>query len=195
MKIKLAFIILVSICFWSCTQNQKTNTHSKSVEKIDTFFPVTSFLKGQMNMLDSLPITPLHFITANNKTDSFWLKKEELRSFLQPFFTPEIKETNLTSLFKESKFEDLSIGAITFTYEPVKELPDTISLNRWDVYVNPETGKVSKIYLVKNIREGDKNITQQLTWLTDKGAKIVTLSAGNNEKTELLKEDRFVWSF
>ncbi len=40
----------------------------------------------------------------------------------------------------------------------------SINLSSWNVYINPISGKVTKIYIVKNIKENNQSITQQLTW-------------------------------
>ncbi len=43
---------------------------------------------------------------------------------------------------------------------------------RWDVYVDPDNGKVTRIYLVKR---GAADRELQLTWQSGKWYKIVTL--------------------
>lgn len=201
MKINYLFLILISISIVSCNQSKPVpvttpidSTQQKTEEKkIDSFFPVTSFLRGQMVITDSLPITPLHFFTVNGKTDSAWLKPNELHAFLQPFFSPAITSTNLTSLFKETSFNDLSLNAVTFTYDPTQQLPDSLNLRHWDVYINPQTGKVFKVYIVKNIKENNKTYIQQLTWQVGEYAKIVNIYTEG--KIATIKEDKFVWKF
>ena len=164
--------------------------------KKESFFPVTSFLKGQMLVLDSLPVTPLHTNKTANKTDSLWMKKTQLIPLLKDFLSPEIKETNLTQYFKEASFNDQTLNAITFTYDPITVLPDSISLRHWDVYINPETGKVFKVYMVKQWKEKDGSIvTKQLTWKTDQWAMIVTFTNKPGNTIQLLKEDKFTWNF
>ncbi|MES2430639.1 MAG: hypothetical protein V4556_06845 [Bacteroidota bacterium] len=199
MKITVVYLALLIPIFVACKQN-KTNTSAaietqSDKEKIDSFFPVTSFLKGQLAILDSLPVTPLRTIVVNDKTDSAWVKREELHSLLQPFFFTEIKETNLTDLFRETSFKDQSLNAITFTYDPKKRLPDSLLLTHWDVYINPEPGTINKIYMVKKGVENNKNYIQQLTWETDKWAKIVTIFTDEKEKPLSIKEDKISWSF
>lgn len=90
----------------SCTNhhNQKT-TETKIDSETISFFPVTAFLRGQMAELDSLQLTPLHTVTVKGKTDSFWLKKEELKPLLQPFFLEEITEENLVFFFQSNKIQ------------------------------------------------------------------------------------------
>ena len=196
---KSFFSIIIILVAIGCTTstNNKTSTVATVVNetKKDSFFPVTSFLKGQMITLDSLPVTPLHTITVNHKTDSVWLKKKQLIPLLIGFLSPEIKETNLIKYFKETSFNDQTLNAITFTYDPVNPLPDSISLRHWDIYIDPESGKILKVYLVKKLKEKEGIITQQLTWKTNKWATITTLLNKPNGDTQLLKEDKFIWNF
>ena len=164
-------------------------------DKKDSFFPVTSFIKGQLLGLDSIQVTPLHLIVINKKIDSVWIKKNKLALFLKPFIETEISETNLISFFKEIAFTDLTLNAVTFTYEPVKILPDSIPLRHWDVYIDPESGKVTKVYMVKQLKDKGVLYTQQLTWKTDNWALIVTIKNNPDGSAELLKEDKYIWNF
>jgi hypothetical protein len=196
---KIFFPLLVIVIAAGCNHNNDNKTSAPATPvtetKKDSFFPVTSFIKGQMIVLDSLPITPLHTVTINHTTDSIWLKKGELIPLLADFLSPEIKETNLVNYFKETSFNDQTLNAITFTYDPKTTLPDSISLRHWDIYIDPESGKVLKVYMVKELKEKDGIVTQQLTWKTNKWAMITTLLSKPNGNTEILKENKFIWDF
>jgi hypothetical protein len=199
MKKNLFCIAVWSIIF-SC--NNKTEEAKPATElkpetdsaKV-TFFPVTSFLKGQLLELDSLPVTVLQVTTVGKKTDSTWLKKEKVRPILQPFISQEIGADNLTKFFRQTKFNDQTVEAITFTYEPLAALPDSITFKRWDVYIHPETGKVKKVYLLKQINQDGKNYIQQLTWQTDHWAKIVTILNKPGGSSQVENEIKLVWNF
>lgn len=190
--------ILPAICLLvlnSCSNiTNKTNTPEDKTTAA-SFFPVTSFIKGQIIVLDSLPVTPLQITTVNGKADSVWITKNDLKKLVQPFLTPVIDETSLADFFTETKFKDETLNAITFTYDPSKVIPDSIPLRHWDVYINPETGNVEKVYIVKNIQEQGKVFTQQLTWQTNKLVKITTILNKKDGNQELLKEVVFVWNF
>jgi len=197
---KNLFCIAVLCVIFSC--NNKTKEPDNTIETtaaIDsakvTFFPVTSFLKGQLLILDSLPVTILQIKTVGKKTDSSWLKKESIRPLLQPFISQEIGAENLTAFFKQTKFNDQTLEAITFTYEPAITLPDSISIRRWDVYIHPETGRVKKVYLLKQLDKDEKKYTQQLTWQTDQWAKIVTILNKPDGSSEIESEVKLVWNF
>ena len=196
---KLFCFSIIILIFTSCISSDSKKTslpeNNISVQKRDSFFPVTSFLKGQIAQLNSLALTPLHTITVNGKTDSLWIKREQLGILLVSFLNPAINETNLIEYFKETSFNDLTLNTITLTYDPIKTLPDSIRLTHWDVYINPETGKIQKIYMVKKFKSKDAFVTEQLTWQTDRSATITTLINKAGIKTELLKVDKFIWNF
>ena len=190
--------------FYSCTHK---NTSPVIVNSIDTaatptsdslpvsFFPVTSFLKGQVHSIDSMPVTPLRVTIINNKTDSTWLKKEGLKPLLQPFLSPQISKTNLIGFFKQTKFNDQTLNSITFTYDPVKILPDSISLRHWTVYVDPENSNVTKVYIVKQEKIRSETYTYQLIWKTNQSAKITTILNKPDGNDVVIKEEQFIWDF
>jgi hypothetical protein len=196
---KKFFLIAATAGFFVSCANKKTsqqpvqNTNTADTITSVSFFPVTSFLKGQMLLFDSMDINPLHVTTTHEKTDSQWLKKGEIKQLLQPFLSPEINDTNLTKYFKESKFNDQTLDAITFTYDPITTLPDSINLLTWNVYVNPEKGNVTKIYIVKHTIEDGKNIVQQLTWQTGKQAEITNIFNKPDGSADILKQEKFIW--
>ncbi len=196
---KLLSLLLIVFIIFGCTDN-KNNQPEPSADNSSpkdstqsSFFPVTSFLKGQMRLLDSMQITFLQVTTAAKKVDSAWIPREKIRPLLQPFIADLIDKENLTSFFKESKFNDQSTNAITFTYDPKTALPDSISLRRWVVYVDPETGNVKRVYILKQLKANNQVYTQQLTWQTDKWAKLVTILNKPGGNSEIQNDMKLIW--
>ena len=194
---KCLFIASLILLASACSTNAPMGSQDAPAKdnKVDSFFPVTSFIKGQLRQIDSLTINPLHTVRINQQTDSFWIKPSALSPLLADFTQPEIKETNLTTLFKGSSFNDQTLNSVTFTYDPISALPNSISLRHWDLYIDPESGKVRKVYLVKQNKKQDGTYIQQLTWKTDQWAMITTLLEKTDGSTSLLKEEKFVWNF
>lgn len=194
MKIILPLSFFAIVLF-SCNNAQQAvtvATEKEAVPKPQSFFPVTSYLKGEIYNLKKSGVNPLKFTTVNNHTDSAWLKIEDLDAAVQEFLQPEIDSANLITLFNEKSFLDQSINAITLTYDPSVPLPDTMQLKHWDVYINPETNKVKRIYMVKEI---SKNKTLQLTWVNNKWCKILSIVTDENGVSKIEKEDRLTWDF
>ncbi len=195
------FIISVTLLFYACNGSKKessntdtANNNITTASKIDTaanFFPVTTYLKGEIYGIKNGGVTPLRKITIGKKTDSSWIKMEELETAFAEFLTPVIDTTNLKNLFTEKRFLDQTLDAFTFTCEPKNEKGLAFAFTYWDVYVDPTTEKVKRIYLVKK-ETGGKEL--QLTWLSGKYCKMVTLLTQNG-KTAITKEEKTIWNF
>jgi len=180
-----AILLIGSAVLFSCS-NGGSETAAKpagmdtAAIKKQRFFPVTSFLGGDLAAVKSKAVTPLKTTVQNQKTDSAWLTLEQLAVEVAPFMQPVIDSTNLIMLFKETSFQDQTINTFTFTYEPWGTLPDSMPLRRWDVYVDADKQTVKRVYMVKQIQENNQPKTQQLTWEAGRYCKIVTLKPDNS---------------
>ena len=195
---KLISFLFVVVVLFSCKNpapSPAVVSSGAEAAVIDSFFPVTSFLKGQFRLLDSIEVTPLHITTIKDHQDSVWMDRKDLRSLLSGFLTPEIKETNLKGLFKETKFLDQTLNAFTFSYDPIKQIPDSIPLLQWIVYIHPETERINKIYMIKRYAEKGNKYIQQMTWQTGKSAKIVQILQQPDGKDVVDKTEEFIWKF
>lgn len=193
MKILFPVIACIFILF-SCNNSGKTDSVAveRNIEKNQKFFPVTSYLKGEIYNIKKAGINPLKFTTVNNQTDSVWLKIEELDTAVSEFLHPEINDTNLISLFTEKSFLDQTINAVTFTYDATISLPDSMLLKHWDVYIDPQSNNVKRIYLVKEI---SKSKTLQLTWVSNKWCKITSIITDEKGVSKIEKEEKLIWDF
>ncbi|MEO9003831.1 MAG: hypothetical protein ABI288_03795 [Ginsengibacter sp.] len=195
---KLLPFILIGFAFFlnSCHSKKNNVEDSKNdSSELASIFPVTDFLKGQLRMIDSMQTTPLKLIISNGKTDSMWLKREDIRTDATTFLQPVIDSITMSPLFSEKSFLDQTINAFTFSYDPKVRLPDSLHLTHWDVYINPQSREVQRIYLVKETNESNNHIITQLTWATDGWYSIrtITQSPGKNEPD--VKEEKMIWSF
>ena len=193
MKIIIS-LLTCSFFLFSCTDSSKSpkNASGKDTTKKQQFFPVTAFLKAEIFYIKKSGINPLKYTTVNDRTDSVWLKIEELDAALQEFLQPEIDSANLITLFTEKSFLDQSIDAVTLTYDPLTVLPDSMKLIHWDVYIDPKSNKVKRIYLVKEI---DKTKTLQLTWISNQWCKIVSIVTDEKGVSKIEKEEKFILDF
>ena len=166
----------------------------KDAEAAQSFFPVTDYLLGQLNITESRPVTPLKITINGNRRDSVWLKKEDIRKFAFPFLHPVIDSVSLHNYFTEKSFMDQTINAVTFSYDAKIKLPDSIKFNHWDVYVDPQKNTVQRIYLVKEEAINGKTITTQLTWKANKWCSIRTI-VQQPGKDPQVEEEILKWDF
>ncbi len=198
---KIIIFLLTAISVASCSQ-KKNDTSIATANTVDaekkdsatnSFFPVTTYLQGQIILFDSLPVTILQVTTKNKQTDSAWLPKEKIKPLLTPFTAELINKSNLSSYFKETNFNDQSTEAITLMYSPKTKLPDSLSLRNWNVYINPDKETVKSIFIVRQIKENGTPVTQQLTWQSGKWAKIVNIKPIPGESSSSVEEIKWVW--
>jgi hypothetical protein len=190
----ISFILICSYFFVAC--NNSNNTKKVTANNSDTlknqrFFPVTNYFKGQWFDIKQKGINPLKYTTVGTTKDSTFLKVEDWEKEMAEFLSPIIDSTNLNELFLEKKFKDQSINAITLTYDSVKTLPDSLSLKGWNIYINPETGNVQRIFLTKQTQ----NKTVQLIWNNDKDCKITYILPKPDGSFTIEKEIFITWDY
>jgi hypothetical protein len=189
-------ISIIACCFFLCACNDSgksaNQVSAKDTVAVQRFFPVTDYLKGEVYTIKQNGINPLKYTIVNGNTDSVWLKIEDLESAVAEFLHPEIDSANLITLFSEKSFLDQSLNAVTFTYDASATLPDSMKLKHWDVYIDPKTNKVKRIYMVK---ETDKTKTLQLTWVSGQWCKITTIATDEKRGMKVEKEEKLVWDF
>jgi len=189
------FILWLAFIFSSChSANSPEITPIVDSAEVVSIFPVTNFLKGQLREIDSMDVTPLRTITSNGKTDSTWLKREDIRPAAAIFLTPLIDSASMYSLFSEKSFLDQTINSYTFSYDPKVKLPDSIKLTHWDVYMSPQTNTVTRIYMVKENVENNTDVINQLTWFANKWFSIRTITQQKGKQPEV-KEEKMIWDF
>jgi hypothetical protein len=182
----------------ACSSNSNTETAQSTGAATDTalaeqhFFPVTTYLEGQVFDIRAKGLTPVKYTTIKNRTDSVMIKLDELDELVKEFLQPKIDSTNLLPFYTESKFMDRTINAFTFTYEPIQPLADSLPLLHWDVYVDPENSQVKRVYIIKKGKDGK---TLQLTWLSNKWFKTTTLVSKSDGSTAVEKEEKIVWDY
>ncbi|MEO6488974.1 MAG: hypothetical protein ABIO04_03455 [Ferruginibacter sp.] len=192
MKWSLGGVILLMLCTSCNDENSSatvTNNNGDTVKP--AFFPVTDFLNGQLSEIRTIGINPLKIVHIKERYDSSWIKIEQLQDEFRMFLEPLIDSSNMARMFTEKSFLDQTINAVTFTYDPSKQLPDSFSLKHWDVYVDPQKNTVTRIYMLK---KQDRKIFQ-LTWQAGKWCKIVTISPTVNGTDAIEQEVTIKWDF
>jgi hypothetical protein len=194
---KFIAVICTAHLFFLCschTSKEKQFHPDINAEETQSFFPVTDFLLGQLKITESLPITPLKITINGNRRDSIWLKKEDIRKFAFPFLHPVIDSISMRNYFTEKSFMDQTINAITFSYDAKTKLPDSLKLNHWDIYIDPQTNSVQRIYLVKEERLNAESVITQLTWKVSEWCSIRTIIEQPG-KDPSIKEEIMKWDF
>lgn len=185
--------IFCLLIFYSCGNKESSNANENEVHEKDkqVFFPVTSYIRGQMTDIKTSGLNPLKYTSQGNQKDSSWIKSEDFEKEFGDFLYPVIDSNNMVSFFSEKSFMDQTLNLITLTYDPIKELPDSIQWKHWDVYIDPATNAIQRIYLVKQIA-ADK--TAQLTWQSGKKCKMVVLKEDEKGVSFLDTQTEIKWN-
>lgn len=191
--LSLAFVTILASCN-NNTQEKITSPAGDAAAKDSTenFFPVTSFLRGEIASIKSRHVSPLKKTMQGEKTiDSVWVKEADYEKEFAAFLTPVIDTVNLLNKYTQRKFLDQSVNAFTFTYDPIGTLQNTDTLLHWDLYIDPESQKVTRVFIKKKKNTDE---TLLLTWQAGKWCKIVTVKdTGTN--TAVTAEIKIDWSF
>ena len=78
MKFNVLVIVVLALVY-SCNHpdEYKESEIVKAPPEKQNFFPVTSYLKGQLYDFRKYGINPIKYTTVKNHTDSVWLRIEE----------------------------------------------------------------------------------------------------------------------
>ncbi len=191
-KYVTGFCLIITILF-SC-QSSSLKQQQITEEKVD-FFPVTDFLLGQVNEISAMPVTLLKILKKDNHQDSQWISRDSIHFLSAPFLFPIIDSAHFISNYSAHSFLDQTVNAFTFTYDAIKPSSDTFPLMHVDVYIDPESKKVQRIYLIKEKIANGKNRMQQLTWNTEDGFMIRTILQDANDSIPRIIEERVLWKF
>jgi hypothetical protein len=180
----LSTVFILSILFiYSCS--------NKPAKEKANFIDVASYLKGQLAYLDTVPFAILKTSLKDTVyTDSVFITKEQLRSVVDAYLLPQLEKEAFENSFEESSFMDAGINTITLTYNALdKSLP----LQRVDVYVNPETQQIKRLYLVRQQQIKDTSVSQQLLWNHNSSCTVITTLQTGREQEKITTE-KITWN-
>ncbi len=187
-----AMLLVLASCSNDNSEPTPVQQAADTTEKKQSFFPVTSYIKGQLYSIREKGLTPVKYTTVKDHTDSVMIKFDELDGLAKEFTQPVIDSTNLISQYTESKFLDQTINAFTLTYEPKSQPQDSLQLLHWDVYMDPESGKIKRVYMVKKAGKGK---TLQLTWVHNQWFKTTFIVTGTDGNPVIEKEEKISWDY
>lgn len=186
-SIYLSMAILCLASLTQCNSNEEKQQAAKNEKKKD-FLPVIEFVAGELKHVDTVPYTLIKYTTVNEHTDSSFINRKDLKNMTNEFLEISIRDEKYQEYYDETSFVDNSTGTASFTY--ISNSPK-VKLSRVDAYVNPETQKISRVYLERNYSAGDTAITKKLLWQTAGNFIIITIKNFNNQETTV--QEKIVW--
>jgi HD superfamily phosphohydrolase len=174
------FIILIS-CNNKTAEKEEENTE---------FFPVISFLKSQTAHVDTSLYNIIKIVTANNVSDTVYLKREQFRDNAKEFLTlPDLSGKNLKKKYTETEMYDEELKAVILNYSPKKGEGE---IRRQEVLITPNehTGdEVKSIFIDRLLDSKDSTVQKRMTWNVNKDFQIITIISkpDGSERVETLK--------
>lgn len=165
-------IVLLAILMAGCGQREQKKLPEKDSDK-PGIFPVTSFIQGQIYVVDSFQSITLRYITRDNKTDTSLISIPEFKKMAGQFFHPDFNDPSIAGFYKENSFADQSSKTVVFNYTTGNK---DLEIQRVDVVVDANVAlsdKVRSIYMEKQHRVLDTFFTEKLYWRTDRNFQII----------------------
>ncbi|HEX6845560.1 MAG TPA: hypothetical protein VF144_01215 [Chitinophagaceae bacterium] len=183
MKNYLIIPALIAILSAGCKGKKET--------KEDAPISALSIIKGQLNKLDTSLYAFTKYEKTNDKADTTYLKREEVRQYTGPFLSlPDIADKTNYKKYNEEKLIDaqtdlLSIISTLKDDENSEVLKQIMVIDVNDV----SEAKVHSIFIDRNIASSDSIIEQKLFWQVDKYFTInsAVIKENQPDKTHFLK--------
>lgn len=156
----------------------------------DPAISVISIIKGQLNQLDTSFFQLTKFETVEGKTDTTYIKREDIRALAKDFLTlPDISQNNYTDNYSEERLIDETQNTLSITAvakDEKLEIQKQIIIVPLDKFA---TGSVQSIYIDRFVQVNDSSLQQKLFWEIGKYFQVGSITQKGNEpeKTHVLK--------
>lgn len=156
----------------------------------EQFFPVTSYLKGELAKMDTSLATFYKIETADGKSDTTPIRNVDVKRFARDFATlPDISADSLKNDYQVSHDYDDMLGSFVFMFTTKEDHP----VRREDVVLDPQPnaqGKndIQSIFVELWEAKGDTTVRKNMLWNAGRDFQVTTVTeAGGTEKTKKLQ--------
>lgn len=141
------------------------------------FFPVASFLKSQVAMVDTSLYSIMRLTAADSgRYDTAFISREKFRDNAVEFLSiPDLSESDFSDRYRETKQFDEGLNLVILTYEPLK--PEKEVIQRQQVTIKPGIGgdKVKNIIINLVSNSKDSSVQKNLLWNADQSFQVATI--------------------
>jgi hypothetical protein len=189
-RLRLLPIALVSLIIISCG-NKKEKAEKGS------FFPVLSFIQGQVAHIDTSLFSIRQFtIIDSTHTDTVYIPREQFRGLAKDFLElPDLSEKKYEQRFTEKKIYDETLNRAILVYEPIEKENEIIQ--RQELVVTPDLtggdGTVNSIIVDYLLSSKDSSVQKRMLWQADRSFQITTIKQLPG-KPETMSTTRVTWN-
>ena len=177
------YILLILFIFLTACKEKKGSSKEPAISAI-------SIIKGQLNQLDTSFFQIEKFETIDGKTDTTYLKREEVKYLAKDFLSlPDISQNNYTENYTEERLIDETQNTLSITAtanNEKQEIQKQIIIVPLDKFAK---GNVQSIYIDRFVQTNDSLLQQKLFWEIDKYFRIGSIiqKGTKPEKIQVLK--------
>jgi hypothetical protein len=179
-------LLPLALFCWSC--GQSGDAANTSGEQKD-FYPVMSFIREELALLDSLPVAVSLYRESEGKSDTSILDKAAFRRIAEALGEPDISRDPLRKGYKETVYMDATMNLITMSYRPTDASATVI---KTDVYIDPATEKVKSIYIEKRFSEANSTVVQKIVWSAGRQLQLTSIVSITGQAERVIQE-RYHW--
>jgi hypothetical protein len=173
-RILTTLLILASIS--ACSDSSEEKNH----------FPITAFLKEELERIDSLPVAII--LTRDNKghMDTTIVDKKEFRPLAMELIGIDLQEKK----YQELVLEDVQLGNISISY--TTEEPD-LPIRKIELNIDASTNKIKSIFAERQDKEGEQLLIRKILWTTATELMVNTSVYNEGQLLNNLTE-RYNWA-
>ncbi len=182
---RLILLAIIATLVISCKNNKEEKPLPEDEqEQKEDYFPVLSFLMGEIKKVDELPGGILKITEMDGRFDTVYISHEEFHDLVDGFLKEEIQPGNFKKNYSEELFYDQSIAATSYVYESKKPGQE---IRRVDIIAKMGRiyHEVSSLFIEKSDPRSDT--LSRLLWTSGKAFQLTRTVPGAENYTENFK--------
>jgi hypothetical protein len=188
MKFKsMSLLLLTALCAYSVSCGD--SAEQASVQENKDFYPVSAHIHSELALIDSLPVAVFLYRDEEGRKDTSIVDKQVFRAFAEAIPQPDITREPLKKSYTESVYMDATLNLVTMSYTPKTESGE---IRKIDVYINPDTENVKRIYVEKRLSGGDSTIVRKIVWTSGQQLQVTSLVTREGQQEKVIQE-KYSW--
>lgn len=164
---------LPTFCFllilFACKSKPQPDTVAPAQTDTAKFYPLHRFFQEQIQYVDLRSFDIYKVTVKDGKKDSAAISKEAFIAWAAIFLKRDLSDPKEKIKYRETVFQDLGTGSITFNYAPA--YPNA-TVQNIDILLDEETHMVKRVFIRSVYTSGDSTITEQCNWKANKSFQV-----------------------
>jgi hypothetical protein len=159
---KAPFAILIfSVFYFSCNQNNKPTAEDNVDSDTTTFFQVSQYIKAEIKEVNQTPYFIYKIDIKDNKRDSTAINTATFNDLAKQFYSPDINDPKFKKYYKENVFHDQTTKSFTISYAATNK---ELEVQNVEVLLEEDGKTVKRVFIRKFSNYSDSSVIEQLSW-------------------------------